>query len=71
MASAKGWDEAAPERKAEILKVVRLMRRKPRNGGLPQSYQSIADRLNAEGMRPLRGGEWSAQLVRSFHSRAA
>jgi DNA invertase Pin-like site-specific DNA recombinase len=66
---AKGWDE--PERKAEILKVVRTMRRKPRNGGRPQSYQAIADRLNAEGMPPLKGGEWSAQLVRAFHCRAA
>ena len=62
MRGAKGWDETAPERKAEILKVVRAMRRKPRIGGLPQSYQSIAARL--------KGGEWSAQLVRAFHFRA-
>ena len=66
----KGWNEAAPERKAEILKVVRAMRRKPRNQGRPSSYQAIADRLNAEGMPPLKGGEWSAQLVRAFHCRA-
>jgi site-specific DNA recombinase len=68
---AKGWDETEPERKAEILKVVRAMRRKPRNGGRPASYQAMADRLNAAGMPPLKGGEWSAQLVRAFHSRAA
>ncbi len=45
------------------MKVVRTMRRKPRNGGRPSSYQAIADHLNAAGMRPLKGGEWSAQLV--------
>ena len=67
---AKGWNEIEPERKEEILKIIKKMRRKPRNQGRPSSYQAIADRLNAEGMRPLRGGEWSAQLVRSFHSRA-
>jgi DNA invertase Pin-like site-specific DNA recombinase len=65
----KGWNEAAPERKAEILKVVRTMRRKSRSGGRPSSYQAIANRLNAEGMRTLRGGEWSAQLIRAFHCR--
>jgi DNA invertase Pin-like site-specific DNA recombinase len=65
----KGWNEAAPERKAEILKVVRTMRRKSRSGGRPSSYQAIANRLNAEGMCTLRGGEWSAQLVRAFHCR--
>jgi site-specific DNA recombinase len=68
---AKGWNETAPERKAAILKVVRTMRRKPRNGGRPCSYQAIADHLNAAEMRPLKGGEWSAQLVRAFHCRAA
>ena len=67
---AKGWNEIEPERKEEILKIIKKMRRKPRNQGRPSSYQAIADRLNAEGMRTLRGGEWSAQLVRSFHSRA-
>ncbi len=66
---AKGWDETEPERKAAILKVVRAMRRKPRNGGRMVSYQAIADHLNAEGMPPLKGGEWSAQLVRAFHCR--
>lgn len=68
---AKGWEEVEPERKEEILKIIKKMRRKPRNQGKPSTYQAIADCLNAEGMRPLRGGEWSAQLVRSFHSRAA
>lgn len=67
---AKSWEEIEPERKEEILKIIKKMRRKPRNQGRPSSYQAIADRLNAEGMRTLRGGEWSAQLVRSFHSRA-
>ena len=67
---AKSWEEIEPERKEEILKIIKKMRRKPRNQSRPSSYQAIADRLNAEGMRPLRGGEWSAQLVRSFHSRA-
>jgi site-specific DNA recombinase len=53
---AKGWNEIAPERKAEILKVVRIMRRKPRNGGRPHSYQAIADHLNAAEMRPSAQG---------------
>ena len=63
----KGWDELAPERKAEILKLVRRLRRKPRGGGRQKSYQQVADHLNAEGVKPLRGGEWSPQLVRVFH----
>jgi len=63
----KGWDELAPERKAEILKLVRRLRRKPRGGGRQKSYQYIADQLNAEGIKTLRAGTWSAQLVRAFH----
>jgi DNA invertase Pin-like site-specific DNA recombinase len=68
---AKSWEETEPERKEEILKAIKKMRRKPRNQGRPSSYQAIADCLNAEGLQPLRGGAWSAQLVRSFHSRTA
>jgi DNA invertase Pin-like site-specific DNA recombinase len=66
---AKGWDETEPERKAEILRVIKTMRRKPHNGGRPCSYQAIADHLNTAGMPPLKSGEWSAQLVRAFHFR--
>lgn len=63
----KDWDELAPERKAEVLKLVRKLRRKPRGGGRQKSYQQIADHLNAEGIKTLRGGIWSSQLVREFH----
>jgi DNA invertase Pin-like site-specific DNA recombinase len=63
----KGWDEIDPERKAEVLKLVRRLRRTPRGGGRQKSYQSIADYFNSEGIKPLRGEVWSAQLVRAFH----
>ncbi len=63
----KGWNDTEPERKAEILKIVKAMRRKPRNGARPCSYQSIADRLNAEGTVSFTGKSWTAQGVRDFH----
>jgi len=66
---AKAWEEIDPERKTRVLKLVRRLRRKPRGGGIQISYQQIADHLNAEGIKTLRGGEWSAQLVRAFHKR--
>ena len=67
---AKGWNEIEPERKEEILKIIKKMRRKPRNQGRPSTYQAIADHLNAAGLQPLKGGEWSASLVHSFHRKA-
>jgi DNA invertase Pin-like site-specific DNA recombinase len=63
----KGWDELDPERKAEVLKLVRRLRRKPRGGGRQKSYQQVADHLNTERIKTLRGGLWSPQLVRVFH----
>lgn len=64
---AKGWNEIDPARKEEVLKLVRWLRRKPRGGGRQKSYQAIADHLNKKGIETLRGGTWSAQLVRAFH----
>ncbi len=66
---AKGWEEIDLERKIEVLKLVRRLRRKPRGGEIQKSYQKIADHLNAEGIKTLRDGRWSAQLVRAFHKR--
>jgi DNA invertase Pin-like site-specific DNA recombinase len=63
----KGWDEIDPVRKEEVLKLVRHLRRKPRGGGAQKSYQQVANHLNAEGIKTLRGGAWSPQLVRAFH----
>ncbi len=63
----KGWNDTEPERKVEILKIVKAMRRKSRNGARPQSYQAIADRLNAEGKVSFTGKSWTAQGVRDFH----
>ncbi len=63
----KGWDEIDPERKIEVLKLVRRLRRKPRGGGKQKSYQDVSNYLNREGVKTLRGGEWSPQLVRAFH----
>jgi len=63
----KGWNDTEPERKVEILKIVKAMRRKPRNGARPQSYQAIADRLNAEGKVSFTGKAWIAQGVRDFY----
>ena len=66
----KGWNEAAPERKEEILKIVKRMRRKPRNQGRPSTYQAIADFLNKEGLLTYSGKQWSAQAVQGFLKRA-
>lgn len=66
----KGWNEAAPERKEEILKIVKRMRRKPRNQGRPSTYQAIADFLNKEGLLTYNGKQWSAQAVQGFLKRA-
>jgi DNA invertase Pin-like site-specific DNA recombinase len=66
----KGWNEAAPERKEEILKIVKRMRRKPRNQGRPSTYQAIADFLNREGLLTYSGKQWSAQAVQGFLKRA-
>lgn len=68
---SKGWDEIAPDRKKEVLRLVRRLRRKPRGGERRKSYQAIADHLNTEGIKTLRGGSWSAELVRAFHKREA
>ncbi len=63
----KGWDEIDPERKVEVLKLIRRLRRKPKGRGRQKSYQDISDHLNTEGIKTLRGGRWSPQLVRAFH----
>lgn len=63
----KGWDDIDPERKEEVLKLVRRLRRKPRGGGKQKSYREVSDYLNTEGIETLQGGKWSPQLVRAFH----
>ena len=66
----KGWNDAAPERKEEVLKIIKRMRRKPRNQGRPSTYQAIADFLNKEGLLTYSGKQWSAQAVQGFLKRA-
>ncbi len=64
---AKGWNDTAPEHRTEIMQLIRRLRRRPRGCTRQMSYQAVADRLNAEGIRTFKGGEWSAQLVRAFY----
>jgi DNA invertase Pin-like site-specific DNA recombinase len=67
---AKGWNDTAPERKAEIMGRIRRLRRKPKGCTRQMSYQAIADRLNTDEIRTFKGGKWSAQLVRAFNSKS-
>jgi DNA invertase Pin-like site-specific DNA recombinase len=49
---------------AKVLKRIRRLRRKPKNSGKKRTtYQSIADQLNGDGIRPRRGDKWSSSLV--------
>jgi DNA invertase Pin-like site-specific DNA recombinase len=66
----KGWNDTAPERKEEILNIIKRMRRKPRNQGKPSTYQSIAEFLNKEGLLTYSGKQWSAPAVQGFLKRA-
>lgn len=45
----KGWNDSEPERKAEILKIVKAMRRKPRNGARPCSFNPLLIGLTQKG----------------------
>jgi hypothetical protein len=51
------------EGEAEILRRIKLMRRKPKKGGRRRTYQSIADQLNKQGIKPRRGDKWTSSLV--------
>lgn len=48
---------------AEILERIRRMRKEPGGNGKPMTYKSIAEKLNAEGIRTRRSKKWSASLV--------
>lgn len=49
---------------AEVARRIKLLRRRPKKGGMTRrTYQSIADQLNAEGIKPRRGEKWTASLV--------
>lgn len=65
---AKGWKDTAPEQKAEIMRIIRRLRRKPKGSTRQMSYQAIANQLNADGIRTFKGGQWGAQLVRAFYN---
>ena len=52
------------EGEMEILKRVRLMRRKPKNPRQkPRTFQSIADQLNMEDITTRQGKDWNAALI--------
>ncbi|MFH1409410.1 MAG: hypothetical protein ABIH34_05860 [Nanoarchaeota archaeon] len=49
---------------AEVGRRIRLLRRRPKKGGMNRrTYQSIAEQLNREGVKPRRGERWTASLV--------
>ncbi len=52
------------EGESEVLKTIRRLRRKPRNGGRKRMpYQSIAEKLNCQGLKPRMADKWTASLV--------
>lgn len=52
------------EGESEVLKIIRRLRRKPRNGGRKRmTYQSIAEKLNRQGLKPRMADKWTASLV--------
>ena len=52
------------EGESEVLKTIRRLRRKPRNGGRKRMpYQSIAEKLNCRGLKPRMADKWTASLV--------
>ncbi len=54
----------------EILKRIRLMRRKPKGSDIKRrSLQSIADQLNKEGIKTRQGKMWNASLVHNVLKR--
>jgi hypothetical protein len=56
------------EGESEILKFIRRLRRKPRNGGRRRmTYQSIAEKLNRLGLKPRRADKWTTSLVYNAH----
>ena len=60
----------ALEGEAEVLELVKRLRRKPRNGSRKRlSYRQIANRLNRNGIKPRRSEQWYASLVyNALHS---
>lgn len=51
------------EKEREIIRTIKLMRRRRRGGHAGMSYQAIADRLNSEGLRTMQGKQWTASIV--------
>jgi len=56
---------STPE-EAELLQRIRYMRRRSKGLKNPRTYQSIADQLNAEGIKPRHAKKWNPVLVRNI-----
>jgi DNA invertase Pin-like site-specific DNA recombinase len=61
----KGWRDF-PERRDEILKRIRLLRRRIKGCDRQMSFQAVGDRLNAEVLLSFTGKQWTGAGVANF-----
>ncbi len=61
----KGWKDY-PDRKDKVLKRVRQLRKLPKGGDKRMTFETIADRLNEEGLLSFTGLKWTGKGVTRF-----
>ncbi len=61
----KGWKDY-PDRKDEVLKRVRQLRKLPKGGDKRMAFEAIADTLNEEGLLSFTGLKWTGKGVTRF-----
>lgn len=61
------WDEVYPERKAELITVVRQLRRKPKGCSRRMSFTKIAAELNRLGLKSFTGKPWNENMANGFY----
>ena len=63
----KGWVDY-PERRIEMLKSIRVLRKLPKGCTKRRSFSSIADTLNDQGKLTFSGKQWTASGVANFYA---
>lgn len=63
----KGWVDY-PERRIEMLKSIRILRKLPKGCTKRRSFSSIADALNDQGKLTFSGKQWTASGVANFYA---
>ena len=53
----------------EVIRKMKMMRRRRRGNRKGMTYRAIAERLNAQGLQTKQGKQWTAQLVHHFCAR--